>query len=165
MSSKIREIRETASDAVEIVRGIGTPEFRDSLEQVRETTVQVREIITLLQTNEMQENIANIKSVAESFQSAANAFENASRQLKSSGVGEGFTSVSKVVADVIEITKVLKNNKQAMTELGETLQSLRELFDEIRITIKDSRQTGIVHDFKDTVKNVTDAIPMGVRRP
>jgi len=165
MSSKLREIKETASDAVEVVKEIGTPEFRDSLDKVRETTAEAKEIITLLQTPEMQQNIGNMRSTAEAFQSAASSMESVVKQFKGSGLGENFKHTSDMVKDAIDTVKMLQSNKESMAEFNETIRSLRELFDEIRTAISDSKRSGMVRDLKETARDVSETIKVGVGGP
>jgi hypothetical protein len=165
MSSKLREIKETASDAVEVVKEIGTPEFRDSLDKVRQTTAEAKEIITLLQTPEMQQNIGNICSTAEAFQSAASSMERIVEQFKGSGLGENFKHTSDMMKDVIDTIRMLQSNKESMAELNETIRSLRELFDEIRTAISDSKRAGMVRDLKETARDISETIKVGVDGP
>ncbi len=165
MSSKLREIKETASDAVEIVKEIGTPEFRDSLDKVRQTTAEAKEIITLLQTPEMQQNIGNMRSTAEAFQSASTSLENVVKQFKGSGLGENFKHTSDMVKDAIDTIKMLQSNKESMAEFNETIRSLRELFDEIKTAISDSKRSGMVRDLKETARDVSETIKVGVGGP
>jgi uncharacterized membrane protein YdfJ with MMPL/SSD domain len=165
MSSKLREIKETASDAVEVVKEMGTPEFRDSLDKVRETTAQAKEIITMIQTPEMQQNIENIRSTAEAFQSAAASLENVVKQFKGSGLGENFKHTSDLVKDAIDTVKMLQSNKESMAEFSATIRSLRELFDEIKTSISDSKRSGIVRNLKETAKGVSETIKVGVGGP
>jgi uncharacterized phage infection (PIP) family protein YhgE len=165
MSSKLREIKETASDAVEVVKEIGTPEFRDSLDKVRQTTAEAKEIITLIQTPEMQQNITNIRSTAEAFQSAATSIENVVKQFKGSGLGDNFKHTSDMVKDAIDTVKMLQSNKESIAEFNETIRSLRELFDEIRTAISDSKRSGMVRDLKETARDVSETIKVGVGGP
>ncbi|HEY7733164.1 MAG TPA: hypothetical protein VIB07_00055 [Nitrososphaera sp.] len=165
MSSKLREIKETASDAVEVVKEIGTPEFRDSLDKVRQTTAEAKEIITLIQTPEMQQNIGNIRSTAEAFQSAANSIENVVKQFKDSGLGDNFKHTSDIVKDAIDTVKMLQSNKESMAEFNETIRSLRQLFDEIKTAISDSKRSGMVRDLKATARDVSETIKVGVGGP
>lgn len=165
MSSKLREIKETASDAVEVVKEIGTPEFRDSLDKVRQTTAEAKEIITLIQTPEMQQNITNIRSTAEAFQSAATSIENVVKQFKGSGLGDNFKHTSDMVKDAIDTVKMLQSNKESIAEFNETIRSLRELFDEIRTAISDSKRSGMVRDLKETARDVSETTKVGVGGP
>jgi FtsZ-binding cell division protein ZapB len=165
VSSKLREIKETASDAVEVVKEIGTPEFRDSLDKVRQTTAEAKEIITLLQTPEMQQIIGDMRSTSQAFQSAASSMESVVKQFKGSGLGENFKHTSDMVKDAIDTIKMLQSNKESMAEFNETIRSLRELFDEIRTAISDSKRSGMVRDLKATARDVSDTIKVGVGGP
>ncbi|HVX02288.1 MAG TPA: hypothetical protein VHA09_03975, partial [Nitrososphaera sp.] len=86
MSGKLRDIKETASNAIEIIHEIGTPEVRDSLDRIKDTTKEVKEIIEALSTPEMVKNMENIRLMAESMQDAASRMENTFKEIKESGV-------------------------------------------------------------------------------
>lgn len=161
VGGKLKTIRETTSDALEVVRVMATPEFRDSLEKVRETTAQSKEIISLLQTPGIEQNIANIRHTAESFQSATSSLESIVREFKGMGLGKDFENASKLVKDAIETARMLQTNKQAVTELNATLRSLGELFDEMKLAIKGSRKSGIIRDLSDAADDVTENYQVG----
>ena len=54
--SKQHDIKETASDAVEIMRQIGTPEVQESFDKIRETATIAKEIMEALKTPEIVKN-------------------------------------------------------------------------------------------------------------
>ncbi|MFB5614852.1 MAG: hypothetical protein ACE5RI_07110, partial [Candidatus Nitrosomaritimum yanchengensis] len=75
-TSKIRDIKETASDAVEIMRHIGTPGVIESLTKVKDTAKVVNEIIQNLNTPEMVKNIENFRLISENMDRASAKMEN-----------------------------------------------------------------------------------------
>jgi FtsZ-binding cell division protein ZapB len=91
--------------------------------------------------------------------------ESVVKQFKGSGLGENFKHTSDMVKDAIDTIKMLQSNKESMAEFNETIRSLRELFDEIRTAISDSKRSGMVRDLKATARDVSDTIKVGVGGP
>jgi methyl-accepting chemotaxis protein len=85
-TSKIHEIKETASDAVEIMRQIGTPGVRESLSKVKETATIINEMMQGLKTPEMVKNIENFRLISENMNEATTKMKDTMHQLKETGV-------------------------------------------------------------------------------
>ena len=66
-SSKLREIKDTVSDAAEIMHQIGNPGVLESLNKVKDTAKAVNEIIHGLSTSEMVKNIENFRLISENM--------------------------------------------------------------------------------------------------
>ena len=54
---KLHDIKETASDAVEILREVGTPGVQETFDKIREVAVIGRDIMQLMKEQEWQRNI------------------------------------------------------------------------------------------------------------
>ena len=85
-TSKLHGIKETASDAVEIMRQIGTPGVQESMDKVRETATIAKEIMEALKTPEIVKNIENIRLISENMNEASTKMQNTMNQLKETGV-------------------------------------------------------------------------------
>ena len=85
-TSKLHEIKETASDAVEIIRQIGTPGVQESLNKVKETATSVNDIIQSLKTPEMVKNIENFRLISENINEASTKMQSTMQQLHETGV-------------------------------------------------------------------------------
>lgn len=161
MSGKLRDIKETASNAIEIIHEIGTPEVRGSLDKIKETTKEVREIVEALSTPEMVKNMENMRLMAESMQDAASKMENTFKDLKASGVIE-------------EVKKTSESARNAMDSLGgsagggsgnggsemmqvskETMQAVKELVQELKLAISDSRKAGVIKNVNETARELS----------
>ena len=161
-TSKIRDIKETASDAVEIMRHIGTPGVIESLTKVKDTAKVVNEIIQNLNTPEMVKNIENFRLISENMDRASAKMENTVSHLRESGMmeeatevikfvkgktntfdGEGFSSISgKDIRDVSIASK-------------EMILSIKDLVNEISVTVGSSKKSIFVENVKDTIKEAS----------
>lgn len=155
MSGKLRDIRETASNAIEIIHEMGTPEVRQSLDKVKDTTREVRGVIEALSTPAMVKNIENFQQMAATMQDAATRMENTVRELKETGIFD-------------EVKKTSESARRAMDSLGgmggdgemkelskETLQAVKALVDELRLAVADSRRAGVIKNASDAAKDIS----------
>lgn len=60
VGGKLNDIKETVSDAVEIMREIGTPGVQETFDQIREIAIIGKEIMEVMQTPGWQKNLENI---------------------------------------------------------------------------------------------------------
>ena len=161
--SKIREIKETASDAAEIMRQIGNPGMLESLNKVKDTAKIVNEIISGLNTSEMVKNIENFRLISENMNETSTKMENTVSQLKETGI----------ILEVSEIMQLAKNKVNSLTSEGvnsingqdlyemsvaskEMMLSIKDLMNEITVTIASSKNSATIHNVKDTFKEASD---------
>ena len=104
-TSKIRDIKETASDAVEIMRHIGTPGVLESLNKVKDTAKTVNEIIQSLNTPEMVKNIENFRLISENIDHASTEIKKTMEQLKETGMINEATEVIKFAKGKIIVSQ------------------------------------------------------------
>ncbi len=155
MSGKLRDIRETASNAIEIIHEIGTPEVRSSLDKIKDTTKELREIIQALSTPEMVKNMENIRLTAESMQDAATRMENTFKELKATGVLEEVKKTSVSARSMMDSFGSSGGSGEMMQVSKETMQAVKDLVQEVRMAISDSRRAGVVKDVNETAKEIS----------
>ena len=102
--TKLHEIKETASDAVEIMRQIRNPEVQESLNKVKETATIVNEIIQSIKTPEIIKNIENFRLISENMKEASTKIQNTMQQLRETGV-------------IDETTQLIKSTKSKLIHL------------------------------------------------
>jgi uncharacterized protein YjgD (DUF1641 family) len=158
-TSKIRDIKETASDAVEIMRHIGTPGVIESLTKVKDTAKVVNEIIQNLNTPEMVKNIENFRLISENMDRASAKMENTVSHLRESGMIEEATEVIKFVKGKTnafdgEGLRSLsgKDIRDVSIASKEMLLSIKDLVNEISVTVGSSKKSIFVENVKDTIK-------------
>ena len=110
-TSKIHDIKQTASNAVEIMRQIGTPGVQDSLNKVKETATIVNEIIQGLKTPEIVKNIENLRLISENMNEASAKMQNTMQQLRETGVIDEATELIKSTKGKIKHKPSCKKEK------------------------------------------------------
>jgi hypothetical protein len=162
-SGKLHDIKETASDAVEIMRQLGTPGVQESMDKVRQTAIIAKEIMESLKSPEMVKNIENIRIISESMNEASTKMQNTMNQLKETGVIEEAKELIKSTKSKInsfggagEGNISGKDLRDVTTAIKDMLVSIKGLMDELKVTVASSKKSGVIHDIEDTVKEVSD---------
>ena len=161
--SKIRDIKETASDAVEIMRHIGTPGVIESLTKVKETAKVVNEIIQNLNSPEMVKNIENFRLISENMDQASTKMEKTVNRLRETGMIEEVTEVIKFAKGKMSSSGGAGLNSimgQDLREVSvaskEMLLSIKDLVNEITVTVGSSKKTVFVGNAKETIREATE---------
>ena len=154
--SKLHDIKETASDAVKIMRQIGTPGVFQSFSKIKETATIANEMMQVLKSPEVVKNIENFRLISENMNEASTKMQNTMQQLKETGIiyegAELVKSAKEKVnsfgdeggingRDIYEMTTVTK----------EMLVSIKELMVELKVTVASSTKSGTIHNVKETI--------------
>ena len=159
-TSKIHGIKETASDAVKIMRHIGTPEVRESLNKVKETATIVNVIIQDLKTPEIVKNIENFRLISENMNEASTKMQNTMQQLRETGVINEGTELLKSAKGKIDSFGEGSISGQDLRDVSfatkEMLVSIQYLMIELKETVVSSKKSGTINNFNETIKEVSD---------
>jgi len=160
-TSKLHEIKETASDAVEIIRQIGTPGVQESLNKVKETATAVSGIIQDLKAPEMVKNIENFRLISENMNEASTKMQNTMQQLKETGVIDESTDLIKSAKGKINsFGEEDSINGQDLREVSiatkEMFVSLKDLIMELKVTVASSTKSGTIRNVQETINEASD---------
>jgi hypothetical protein len=179
---KLHDIKETASDAVEIMRELGTPGVRESFDVIKETAVIAREIMETMKTPEWQQNMENIRIISENMNSASSRMDKTTKELKETGVIDDAKDLIKAIKSKMGSFDDRKGQQTAATattttttttgttgggisgqdlkELSssfkEMLESIKALVEELRATMAESKRSGTMHHIDETFREATD---------
>lgn len=117
--SKLKEIKESVSGAVEIIRQIRAPEMRESFDKILDTSSIVKEIIDGLKAPEMVKNIENFRLISENFNEASSKMQNTVKHLEEVGV-------------IDEAARLVKSARGAMEFVSETGKDFHEISSSIK---------------------------------
>ena len=161
-ASKLREIKETASDAAEMMRLIGNPGVQESLNKVKDTAKIVNEIIQGLNTSEMVKNIENFRLISENMNETSTKMEHTMNQLRETGVIYEASELMKSAKSKINSFAdggIDSINGQDLREMSyaskEMLLSIKDLMDEITVSVVSSKKSVTISNVKDTIKEVS----------
>jgi cell fate (sporulation/competence/biofilm development) regulator YmcA (YheA/YmcA/DUF963 family) len=157
MAEKLKDIKKTTSDAVEIIRELGSPDVQKSLEKIRDTAKVGSEIIKSLKEPTMVTNIENIRKTTESIEKSSARIERVTMELKNSGVLDETRETIKSAKYTISSVGDSKNLGETMDALKEMLRSISALVDELKLTVVESKQSGTIHNIEETIRETRSA--------
>lgn len=162
-TNKLNDIKATVSDAVEIMHQMGNPGVLESLNKVKETASNVNEIIQGLQTPEMVKNIENFRLISENVNEASLKMQNTVYHLSETGLIDEATDVIKSTKD--KINSFSNDGKDGITgkdihdvtvTAKEMLISVKDLINELTVTVISSKKSGIICNVEDTINETSD---------
>jgi hypothetical protein len=161
MAEKLKDIKETASDAVEIIRELGSPEVQESLEKIKETAKTAREVIESFKDPAMVTNIENIRKMTESIDSTSTRMEKVVIELKSSGILDETRETIKSAKTTMSSIGDDKNIGEMTDAIKEMLRSISGLMEELKITVVESKKSGTLHNAEEAIRETRSIFTEG----
>ena len=169
---KLHDIKETASDAVAIMRELGTPGVQESFEVIREVAKIAKEITETMKTPEWQQNMENIRLISENMNSVSARMDRTTAGLKETGI----------IDDTKELINTVRSKvgsfggdgqqsaaeggggggisgqdlKELSTSFKEMLEAIKALASELRVTVAESKKSGTVYNIEETFREASD---------
>jgi hypothetical protein len=156
MGDRLKDIRHTTSDAVEILRTLGSPEVYRSLEKISQTTQEVRGIMVSITQPEMVKNIENIRLAIEAIENTSRRVETLVIEIKKTGFFEKASETLVAARNSLTSEDNKKNMSEVMAEIREMLLSITSLIDELKLTINASKKSGLLRDVGEAAKEASD---------
>jgi hypothetical protein len=171
---KLHDIKETASDAVEIMRELGTPGVQESFEVIREIAVIAKDILETMKSPEWQQNMENIRVISENINSVSERMDRASAGLKETGIiddAKGLISTiqttvgsfggygQQTTAEGETVTEGGINSqdlKEIGTSIKEMLEAVKALAWELRVTVAESKKSSTVYNIEETFREASE---------
>jgi methyl-accepting chemotaxis protein len=178
---KLHDIKETASDAVAIMRELGTPGVQESFEVIRETAKIAKEIMETMSTPEWQQNIENFRLISENMNSVSARMDRTTAGIKETGIiddTKGLISTVRskmgsfgggggVGADGQQPSAAAAGGggrsgisgqdlKDLSTSFKEMLEAIKTLAWELRLTVEESKKSGTLHNVEETYREASD---------
>ena len=182
---KLHDIKETASDAVEIMRELGTPGVRESFDIIKEVAVIAKEMMETMKTPEWQRNMENIRVISENMNNTSIRVDRVSKELKETGFIDDGKGIIKAIKEKIgpvadskgqqtgETTMTTTTTttptsggggsisgqdlKELSTAIKEMLDAVKTLAEELRVTVEESKRSGTMHNIKETIRETSEA--------
>ena len=179
---KLHDIKETASDAVAIMRELGTPGVQESFEVIRETAKIAKEIMETMSTPEWQQNIENFRLISENMNSVSARMDRTTAGIKETGIiddTKGLISTVRskmgsfggggggVGADGQQPSAAAgggggrsgisgQDLKDLSTSFKEMMEAIKALAWELRLTVEESKKSGTLHNVEETYREASD---------
>lgn len=170
--SKLHDIKETASDAVAIMRELGTPGVQESFEVIREVAKIAKEIMETMKTPEWQQNIENIRLISENMNTVSARMDKTTAGLKETGIIDDAKGLINTVKSKVDSSGAGgeqqsaaagggsgisgQDLKELSTSFKEMMEAIKALASELRLTVADSKKSGTVHNIEETFREASD---------
>ncbi|MDF2770373.1 MAG: hypothetical protein K0S91_3211 [Nitrososphaeraceae archaeon] len=145
MGGKIRDIKETTSNAAVIIRQFGTPEMQMSLDKIKETARTAQSIIESFKDPQMVKNLENLRITAEAMENITVKVEKMVKEIKQTGVIDEASTTIKSVRIKMDSVESNQNFAGISSAIREMLESIAGLVEELKITIASSKKTGTIY--------------------
>jgi hypothetical protein len=174
MGNKLGDIKETASDTVEILRQLGTPEVQETLDKVRSLTVTVKEIMETMKSPEWVQNMENIRIIVDNMNGSSERMERTVREMKETGIFEDAKSLMQSARRTMDMFSkegggaAGQDMHEVLVAVREMIKSIRMLTDELKAAASESRQSGAVRDLQEAAKDLSSAygsVKRGAKAP
>ena len=175
---KLHDIKETASDAVAIMRELGTPGVQESFEVIRETAKIAKEIMETMSTPEWQQNIENFRLISENMNSVSTRMDRTSAGLKETGIIDDAKGLINTVRSKMDSFGGSAGGsegqqsagaggeggrgisgqdlKELSTSFKEMLEAIKALASELSLTVTESKKSGTVYNIEETFREASD---------
>ena len=157
---KLKDIRDTASDAVAILRELGTPGVQESLDKAKEIAIIAKEIMETMKTPEWRQNLENIQLITSHMNSASTRLSDTMKELEKTGVIGDTQQLIKTARAKLDFIGEGGIGSQDLRELStsfkEMLQSIRGLIDEVKIVVEESKRSTTLRNVEQTIREASD---------
>lgn len=161
MGNKLGNIKDAASDTVEILRQLGTPEVQETLEKARSLTLTVKEIMDTMKSTEWVQSMDNIRRIVEEANSSSEKMQSTVREMKETGV---FDEARSLMQSARKTMDMFGNDGGAgqdihgvLVEVREMIASIRMLTDELKAAASESGKSGAAKELQEAAKDMSSA--------
>jgi len=130
-AGKIREIEDTVTGAVEVMKQIRAPEMQDSLGKIVTTGTIVKQIIEDLKTPEMVKNIENLRVITENINEASTKIQDTVKMLDESGMIQETRILVKSAKNIMNLVGV------ASKDVKEVNTAVKTIFRSVQVLVSD----------------------------
>ncbi len=164
MGGKLNDIRETSSNAIQIIRDLKNPEVHESLNRVKDITATVKEIVESFKDPSMVKNIENFRLTLESIERISSKIESLRTDTQNSGMMDEISSTIKACRLALDTlnneggTKELVSvSRNLISEISSTVLEIRQLLHTIGNAEPNADVAGIVANVKD-IRDYTKSV-------
>ncbi|NOJ27907.1 MAG: hypothetical protein DA330_07870 [Nitrososphaera sp.] len=157
---RLKDIKETASDTVEILRQLGTPGVQETLDKAKSIAVTVKDVMEIMKSPEWVQNIDNIRRIVDTMNESSIRMDNTLKQLKESGMIDETKQLVKSARSATDSFGRQEGGikSQDLRDMGvslkEMLQSIKLLADELTTVAMESKRSGALQELSQTGQNI-----------
>jgi hypothetical protein len=130
MTGKLHELKETTTDAINIIRELRHPEVQKSLENIKAISSNVNDIVAIFKDPQFVKNIENINNAANFLRESTVAMQNTAAELNKAGTLQEINETIKSVRTVIDSLSEVQTKGGMIVSITNLLVSVRQLVEE-----------------------------------
>jgi hypothetical protein len=164
MGGKLNDIRETSSNAIQIIRDLKNPEVHESLNRVKDITATVREIVETFKDPSMVKNIENFRMTLESIERISSKIDSLRSDSQNSRLMDEISSTirgCRLALDTINseggTKELVSASRNLISEISSMVLEIQQLLHRIGSTDGTPDIVGIVDNIKD-ISNYTRSV-------
>ena len=127
-----------------------------SIEKIHQTTQEAKEIMESLRKPEMVKNIDNIRLTAEAIESTSKRLENSVLEIRKTQLLEKASETLVAAREALTSPENKNNLSEVTSTVKEAILSLTGLIDEIRLTVSESKKSGLFRSAGEMVRETSD---------
>lgn len=127
-----------------------------SIEKIHQTTQEAKQIMESLRKPEMVKNIDNIRLTAEAIESTSKRLENSVLEIKKTQLLEKASETLVAAREALSSPENKNNLSEVTSTVKEAILSLTGLIDEIRLTVSESKKSGLFRSAGEMVRETSD---------
>lgn len=164
MGGKLNDIRETSSNAIQIIRDLKNPEVHESLNRMKDITAIVREIVESFKDPSMVKNIENFRLTLESIERISSKIDSLRSDTQNSDLMDEISSTirgCRIALDTLNseggTKELVSASKNLISEISSTVLEIKELLHSIGSTDGTADIAGIVDNVKE-IRNYAKSV-------
>lgn len=127
-----------------------------SIEKIHQTTQEAKQIMESLRKPEMVKNIDNIRLTAEAIESTSKRLENSVLEIRKTQLLEKASETLVAAREALSSPENKNNLSEVTSTVKEAVLSLTGLIDEIRLTVSESKKSGLFRSAGEMVRETSD---------
>jgi uncharacterized protein YjgD (DUF1641 family) len=130
MTGKLHELKETTTDAINIIRELRDPEVQKSLENIKAISNTVNDIVAIFKDPQFVKNIENISLAANYLRESMVAMQNTAAEWNKAGTLDEVNKTIKSVRTVIDSFSEVQTKGGMIVSITNLLVSLKQMVEE-----------------------------------
>lgn len=159
MGGKLNDIRETSSNAIQIIRDLKNPEVHESLNRVKDITATVKEVVESFKDPSMVKNIENFRLTLEAVERISSKIDSLRSDTQNSGLMDEISNTIRTCRLALDnlnseqgTKELVSASKNLISEISSMVSEVRQLLHCIGSTDGTKDLAGIVGNVKDIRK-------------
>jgi hypothetical protein len=160
MCGKLNDIRETSSNATQIIRDLRNPDVHASLDRAKDIAATVRDIIESFKDPSMVKNIENLRLSLESIERISSRIDSFRSDTENAGLMDEISSTIKASRKAIENIGNEGSTKELISAMKDLISEFSSVVSEVKFllhTFRNSNQerpeiTKIIENANETLK-------------